>query len=89
MKFFNKIATLTFVTTMMVAQAQAIELVKVETVANFSITAAAQQSIADSMKLNTSTITLAKAVIDVQKTQVNVLKVKHTQSSTKSRLVAE
>ncbi|MBA6233028.1 MULTISPECIES: hypothetical protein [unclassified Colwellia] len=89
MKVFNKIAALTLVTTMMLAQVQAIELVEVETVASFSIIEAAQKSLADSMKFETSKITLAKAVINAQIEQINDLEQADKQSFTKSLSVAE
>jgi hypothetical protein len=89
MKVLNKIAILTFATTMMVAQAQAIELVKVEPVTKFSITKAAQESLADSMKMNTSNITLTKVVIDAQMAQISDIKPKQRQNIAKSILIAE
>ncbi|MBA6264854.1 MAG: hypothetical protein V7780_12620 [Colwellia sp.] len=89
MKVLNKIAALTLVTTMMVAQVQAIELVEVETVTHFSIIEAAQKSLADSMKFESSKITLAKTVINAQIEQINDLEQADKQSFTKSLSVAE
>ena len=89
MKFFNKVAILTVAATMMVAQVQAIELVEVETVTHFSIIEAAQKSLADSMKFESSKMTLAKTVINAQIEQINDLERADKQSFTKSLSVAE
>lgn len=89
MKFFNNIAACTFITAMMVAQVQAIELVKVEPVAKFSITQAAQESLAESMKLSTNNKVSVKVMLDAQKAQVNYLSKNQTQSLTKASLIAE
>lgn len=88
MKFLNKIAIVTFATTLMVAQAQAIELVKVEPVAKFSVTQAAQKSLSDSMKLKINT-TSVKVVIDAPTAKLNNLNFKPTQSLAKTILIAE
>ena len=88
MKFFNIIAALTF-STMMVTQAQAIELVKVEPVVQFSITKAAQESLAESMKPMTSNVTSAKFVLNAQIAQLNNLNQKNKQGLAKARLIAE
>jgi hypothetical protein len=89
MKFFNKVAILTVAATMMVAQVQAIELVEVETVAEFSITLAAENSLADSMKLSTFSTMLASANINVPVTQISDKEVKSTHDFEKSLLIAE
>ncbi len=89
MKVFNKIAACTFAATMMVTQAQAIELVKVEPVAKFSITQSAQESLAESMKLNTSNKVSVKVSLDIQKAQVNYLSENKPQGLTKASLVTE
>jgi hypothetical protein len=88
MKFFNIIAALTF-STMMVAQAQAIELVKIEPVVKFSITKAAQESLAQTMKPITSNLTSAKFVIDAQIAQLNNLNQKKRHNTAKVTLIAE
>jgi uncharacterized protein YsxB (DUF464 family) len=88
MKFFNIIAALTF-STMMVAQAQAIELVKIEPVVKFSITKAAQESLAQTMKPTTSNLTSAKFVLDAQIAQLNNLNQKYRQNTAKVTLIAE
>jgi hypothetical protein len=88
MKFFNIIATLTF-STIMVTQAQAIELVKVEPVVKFSMTKAAQASLAETMKPITSDVTSAKFVLDAQVAQLNNLNQKTTQDIVKAVLIAE
>jgi hypothetical protein len=89
MNFFNKVAILTVAATMMVAQVQAIELVEVETVAEFSITLAAEKSLADSMKLSTFSTMLATADINVPVTQISDKEVKSTRDFEKSLLIAE
>jgi hypothetical protein len=88
MKFFNIIAALTF-STLMVTQAQAIELVKVEPVVKFSITKAAQENVAESIKLTTNNITSTKFVIDAQMVQLNNFNQKNRQDTTKVLLIAE
>ena len=88
MKFFNIIAALTF-STMMVTQAQAIDLVKVEPVVKFSITKAAQESLAETMKPMTSNVTSAKFVLNAQIAQLNSLNKKSKQDISKARLIAE
>jgi len=88
MKVF-KIAVLTFVTTIMVAQAQAIELVKVEPVAKFSITKAAQESLADSIKFKISNTTSTKVVINAPLALIKSSDSKKIQNITKSILIAE
>jgi hypothetical protein len=89
MKVFNKITTVTFAATMMVAQVQAIELVKVEPVATFTITEAAQESLSESMKVNISNITSANVVFDIQKSSVNALNKNKTENFAKATLNAE
>lgn len=89
MKFFNKVAILTVAATMMVAQVQAIELVEVETVAKFSITLAAEKSLADSMKLSTFSTMFAAADINVPVTQMSDKEAKPTGDFEKSLLIAE
>jgi hypothetical protein len=88
MKFFNIIAALTF-STIMVTQAQAIELVKVEPVVKFSMTKADQASLAETMKPITSDVTSAKFVLDAQVAQLNNLNQKTTQDIVKAVLIAE
>ncbi|NQZ85977.1 MAG: hypothetical protein HRT54_00170 [Colwellia sp.] len=88
MKFFNIIAALTF-STIMVTQAQAIELVKAEPIVKFSITKAAQASLAETMKPITSNVTSAKFVLDAQMAQLNYLNQKNTQDIAKAILIAE
>ena len=88
MKFFNIIAALTF-STMMVTQAQAIDLVKVVPVVKFSITKAAQESLAETMKPMTSNVTSAKFVLNAQIAQLNSLNKKSKQDISKARLIAE
>lgn len=88
MKFFNIIAVLTF-STIMVTQAQAIELVKVEPIVKFSITLAAQASLAETMKPIISNVTSAKFVLDTQMAQLNNLNQTNTQDIAKAILIAE
>jgi hypothetical protein len=88
MKFFNIIAALTF-STLMVSQAQAIELVEVEPVVKLTITKAAQKNVAESIKLTTSNTISAKFVLDAHVAQLNNLKQKNRQYITKALLIAE
>ena len=88
MKFFNIIAALTF-STIMVTQAQAIELVKAEPIVKYSIAKAAQISLAETMKPITSNITSAKFVLNAQMAQLNYLNQKNTQDIAKAILIAE
>jgi len=89
MKFFNKIATLTFAATMMVAQAQATELVKAEPVAKFTITKAAQESLAASMQLQTFSSTSTKAALNASLAKIENVNPEKIQSLAKSILIAE
>jgi hypothetical protein len=89
MKFFNKIAVCTLVATMMVAQAQAIELVKVEPVAKFLITEAAQENLAESMKFNANNMISVKAMLESQKARVNYLSKNKAQTLAKVSSIAE
>ncbi|MFT5298080.1 MAG: hypothetical protein ACI9YH_004127 [Colwellia sp.] len=88
MKFFNIIAVLTL-STIMVTQAQAIELVKAEPIVKLSITIAAQASLAETMKPITSNLTSAKFILDAQMAQLNNLNQKNTQDIAKAILIAE
>lgn len=89
MKVFNKIAACTFVATMMVTQAQAIELVKVEPVAKLSITEAAKESLAQSMKFHISEPTSVKGMLNVQKSEVSYLSLNNKQTLAKTNVTAE
>ena len=89
MKIFNKIATCTFAVTMMVAQVQAIELVKVEPVAKFTMTKAAQESLAQSMKLHMNEAVSVKTMLNTQMAEVNYLSKNKTQTLTKANITAE
>ncbi len=89
MKIFNKIAACTFVATMMVTQAQAIELVKVEPVAKLAITEAAKESLTQSMKLHISEPVSVKVMLNGQKTEVNYLSLNNKQTLTKTNVNAE
>jgi len=88
MKFSNIIAVLTF-STLMVTQAQAIELVKAEPVVKFSMTKAAQASLAETMKPTKSSVTSANFVLDSQMAKLSNLKQKSTQDIVKAILIAE
>jgi hypothetical protein len=89
MKFFNTIATLTFAATMMVAQAQATELVKAEPVAKFTISKAAQENLAASMQLQTFSSTSAKVALNTSLAKIEKISTKKTQDLAKSILIAE
>jgi len=89
MKIFNKIAACTFVATMMVTQAQAIELVKVEPVAKLAITEAAKESLTQSMKLHISEPVSVKVMLNGQKTEVNYLSLNNKQTLAKTNVNAE
>ena len=89
MKIFNKIATCTFAATMMVTQAQAIELVKVEQVSKFTITEAAKEILAQPMKLEMSEAISIKAMFNDQKAQVNYLSKSKIQTLAKTNVTAE
>jgi len=89
MKIFNKIAACTFVATMMVTQAQAIELVKVEPVAKLAITEAAKESLTQSMKLHISEPVSVKVMLNGQKTEVNYLSLNNKQTLVKTNVNAE
>ena len=71
MKVFNKIATCTLLATMMATQVQAIEVVKAEPIAKFTIIKAAQENLAESMKLNTHKSISVKAKLNIQQARVN------------------
>ena len=64
-------------------------LVKVEPVVKFSMTKAAQASLAETMKPITSDVTSAKFVLDAQVAQLNNLNQKTTQDIVKAVLIAE
>jgi hypothetical protein len=87
MKIFNKIAACIFTATMMVTQAQAIELVKVEPITTAMITEAAKESLVQSMKINLSEIISVKAMLNVQKVEVKYLS--NTNTLVKTNVTAE
>ncbi|NQZ20502.1 MAG: hypothetical protein HRT53_00435 [Colwellia sp.] len=93
MKIFNKIAVCTIAATIMVTPAQAIELVKVEPVAKFTITKAAKESLAQSMKLSISISISESASVNTmlngQKYEVNYLSLNKTQTLAKTNVIAE
>jgi hypothetical protein len=89
MKIFNKIAVSTFAVTMMVTPVQAIELVKVEPVAKLSITEAAKESLAQSMKLHISEPASVKVMLDGQKSKVSYLSLNDKQTVAKTNVTAE
>jgi hypothetical protein len=89
MKIFNKIAACTFVATMVVTQAQAIELVKVEPVAKLSITEAAKASLAQSIKLHISEPVSVKVMLNGQKSEVNYVSLNKTRTLAKTNVNAE
>jgi hypothetical protein len=89
MKIFNKITTCTFLATMMVTQAQAIELVKVEPVAKLSITEAAKESLNQSMKLHISEPAPVNVIFNGQKPKVSYLSLNNKKTLSKTNVTAE
>ena len=89
MKIFNKIAVCTITATIMVTQAQAIELVKVEPIAKFTISKAAKESLAQSMKLPISESVSVKVIFNGQKSVVNYLSLHKTPTLAKTNVTAE
>jgi len=89
MKVFNKIAACTFVATMMVSQAQAIELVKVEPVAKFTITEADKASLAQSIKLHMTEAVAVNTVLNIYKAKASFLSKSKTEKLTKVNVTAE
>jgi len=88
MKIFNKIATLVLAT-MLVSQAQAIELVKVEPVAKFTITEADKAILAQSIKLHMTEAVAVNTVLNVYKAKASFLSKSKTQRLTKVNVTAE
>jgi len=89
MKIFSKIAICTLAATILVTQAQAIELVKVESVTKLTITEAAKESLAQSMKLPMIEAVTVKNIVNDKKSKVNYLSLNKNETLAKTNVTAE